>query len=321
MIEINGKEKIPAVHFRAEDAMTDDDPSDRSRSSADKEEDEALDEEDGKEDASHTHLHSRSKSSATELRGGPGEGGVEVYSGLGHESRDKDEGDKRFVRWSKSTEIGDFVRDAARGREFAVEIEGAPREIRVGVPSFGDRTYYLRMRLRKKSREIASMADVKKECDLGAEAGAQRLAQAGFGGMVGWGAIVYYLTFMTDLGWDVMEPVTYLVGLAGFIGAYAWFLFNKREASYRAAMNLTISRRQHRLYELKGFNLRKWEYLIEEGNALRKEILAVASEYDVDWDERRDAQDDKVVEALKEHREKKEEKKNGKDKDKDDEDS
>ena len=153
---------------------------------------------------------------AATLRGGPGEGGVESYSGLGREaSPSDDEADPSdaFVTWSKSTEIGDFVRDAARGREFAVVIEGAPREIRVGVPSFGDRTYYLRMRLRKRAKEIASMADTKKECDLAAERGAQRLAYAAFGGMVGWLGIVYYLTFRTDLGWDFMEPVTYLVGL------------------------------------------------------------------------------------------------------------
>lgn len=50
----------------------------------------------------------------------------------------------RFVRWSKSTEIGDFIQDAARGKEFAVELEGAPRSIRVAVPGFKERSYYLR---------------------------------------------------------------------------------------------------------------------------------------------------------------------------------
>jgi hypothetical protein len=37
---------------------------------------------------------------------------------------------------------------------------------------------------------------------------AQRVAGAGFMGVVGWWGVVYYLTFQTDLGWDVMEPVT-----------------------------------------------------------------------------------------------------------------
>lgn len=74
-------------------------------------------------------------------------------------------------------------------------------------------------------------------------------------------------------------------------------------------MNLQVTRRQHQLYEAKGFDLRKWEYLVEEGNALRREIMAIASEYDVEWDEKDDGHDDKVIKALREHRQKKEGKK------------
>lgn len=99
-----------------------------------------------------------------------------------------------------------------------------------------------------------------------------------------------------------MEPVTYLVGLSGFIGGYMWFLYHNREVSYRSALNLTISRRQSRLYEMKGFDLQLWESLTEEGNAIRKEIKAVAAEYDVEWDERKDEQDPAVTKALREER-------------------
>ena len=227
--------------------------------------------------------------------------GVAKYSGKGHESDVRDE-ELEFVRWSKSTEIGDFIRDAARGREFGIEIEGAPREIRVGVPSFNDRTYYLRMRLRKKAREIAEMAKVKADCDMAAHNAAQRIAYAGGGSLVAWSAVVAYLTFMTDLGWDVMEPVTYLVGMAGVVIGYAWFLMNRREASYQSAMNLTVTRRQNAAYNKRGFNLQKFHYLVDEANHLRREIMVVANEYDVDWDEKADARDESVVKALKEQR-------------------
>ena len=77
-------------------------------------------------------------------------------------------------------------------------------------------------------------------------------------------------------------------------------------------MNLTVSRRQNKLYQARGFDLSRWESLVEEGNALRKEIKAVAREYDVDWDEKQDEQDDKVTEALKEVREEKKAKEGGK---------
>lgn len=226
----------------------------------------------------------------------------------------------KFVRWSPSTEIGDFIRDAAKGKEFAVDIEGAPEPIYVGVPSFHDRTYYLRMRLRKVGKRISNMADVKKECDELAHHGAKQVARLGFLGLLGWWGVVYYLTFRTDLGWDVMEPVTYLVGLSGLIGGYMWFLYHNREVSYRSAMNFTVSRRQAVLYKAKGFDLPQWEMLIEEGNRLRREIKLVAEEYDVEWDETKDEGDEKVREALRKERKKNGEEKEEKKKDKKDED-
>lgn len=97
-----------------------------------------------------------------------------------------------------------------------------------------------------------------------------------------------------------------------------WFLYHNREVSYRSALNLTVSRRQSKLYELRGFDLHKWESLIEEGNAIRKEIKMVAAEYDVEWDETADEKDPEVTKALRKDRQA--EKKGKKDKDKDDDD-
>jgi hypothetical protein len=95
-----------------------------------------------------------------------------------------------------------------------------------------------------------------------------------------------------------------------------WFLYHNREVSYRSAMNFTISRRQQKLYQDKDFDLRKWQVLIDDGNTLRKEIKAVANEYDVEWDELKDEKDEKVREALKEERKKqKKAKDDGKDDD------
>jgi hypothetical protein len=52
------------------------------------------------------------------------------------------------------------------------------------------------------------MADIKRECGQLAHEGAQRVAMAGFGVLCGWWYLVYRLMFETDLGWEVMEPVT-----------------------------------------------------------------------------------------------------------------
>jgi hypothetical protein len=243
---------------------------------------------------------------------------VESYSGAGREGKGNDTGE--YVRWSSSTEIGDFIRDAARAKEFEVEIEGHPELIKVGVPSFNDRTFYLRQRLRKVSKQISEMAALKQECDRIAHRGGQRLAMGGCAVLVAYWYTVYRLTFETELGWDTMEPITYLVGLSSLIGGYMWFLYHNREVSYRSALNLTISRRQSKLYEARGFNLSRWEGLIEDGNAIRKEIKAVAAEYDVEWDERADEQDEAVTKALRKERKNGKNESSKKDADDDDDD-
>ena len=213
-----GGNKIPAIHFRAEDSQQDE----LTRKTRAPKEDVTEDQEDTSQleamrfdgQVERTgKLNRKTPQEAAELRGGPGEGGVESYSGLGREAEFSN--DKKFVRWSSSTEIGDFIRDAARGKEFAVEIEGTPEHIRVGVPSFNDRTHYLRMRLRSISKRIAGMAKIKQECDVAAHKQSQYVALGGFGSLGVYWFAVYWLTFKTDYGWDTMEPIT-VTCLGGF---------------------------------------------------------------------------------------------------------
>ena len=207
-----GENKIPEVHFRAEDSQQDEiDPDKKQKddSAEDMHEDYKGDLEETKFDGKSEKTGKLGKKSEPKF-GNLGEGGVESYSGLGHEGPSAGEGHapRKFVRWSSSTEIGDFIRDAARGKEFAVEIEGAEKEIRVAVPSFNDRTHYLRMRLRKTASKIIDLAVIKKECDMQAHKSAQRVAMGGAGALIMYWYVVYRLTFETDLGWDTMEPVT-----------------------------------------------------------------------------------------------------------------
>lgn len=263
----DGKEKIPNVYFRAEDTEG------------------STDEDTTQSELRHREETNQPSASAAASGDVDTPPNVASFSGLGREGPKREQEAKNWVRWSSSTEMGDFIRDAARGREFAIEVEGYGIEMRVGVPSFNDRTYYMRMRLRKMTRQIEEMAGLKHECDELAHRSAHRLAKGGFVLLSGWWGVVYYITFQTEYGWDLVEPVTYLAGLTTIMGGYLWFLYINRDLSYKAAMNITVSRRQNALYESRGFDLRKWEGLVEEANALRKEIKAVAVEYDVEWDE------------------------------------
>lgn len=206
----------------------------------------------------------------------------------------------KFVRWSSSTEIGDFIRDAARSKQFLVSVNDAPEDeaIVVKVPSFHDRTHYLRLRLSSIKRRLRTMATVKQECDIAAHRGGQRVALAGFGVLSGWWYVVYRLTFQSPYGWETMEPVTYLVSLSAVMVGYLWFLYHNREVSYRAALHLTISRRQSKLYKERGFDLERWERLVEEASALRREISKVAEEYGEEWEE--GDEDEALKKALEE---------------------
>jgi hypothetical protein len=288
----DGKEKIPSVYFRAEDTKQGDNkPTTRSEA---RDRNEQVDSRNG----SPTHVAS--------------------YSGLGHEGPEREGSDKNWVRWSSSTEMGDFIRDAARGREFAIEVEGYHVEMRVSVPSFRDRTYYMRAQLRKMSRQIDELSRIKRECDLLAHQGANRLAKSGFALLTGWWGVVYYVSFHTEFGWDLVEPVTYLAGLATIMGGYLWFIYISKDLSYKAAMNVTVSRRQNTLYEARGFEIHKWEHLVQEANALRHEIKVIAIEYDVDWDEAKDVGDE-VKEVLDQERTKAGDKTRSSEKEKDEE--
>ena len=273
----DGKEKIPSVYFRAEDA-------------------------EGSENKPTTRSEARTRDQKNQEPGGGGGSPVKpahvaAYSGLGREGPERSRGETHWVRWSSSTEVGDFIRDAARGREFAIEVEGYGIEIHVSVPSFSDRTHYMRLRLRRMSRRIDDMTTIKRECDLLAHRGANRLAKGGFALLSAWWGVVYYVTFHTEFGWDLVEPVTYLAGLTTIMGGYLWFLYISRDLSYKAAMNITVSRRQNALYESRGFDLQRWEHMVQEANAVRNEIKKVALEYDVDWDDTQDVGEE-VKEVL-----------------------
>ncbi|PWW76836.1 hypothetical protein C7212DRAFT_192307, partial [Tuber magnatum] len=192
-----------------------------------------------------------------------------------------------YMRWPTSTEVGDFVRDVARGKEFVIEIEGSD-DMPVSMPNFRQRTHFLRQRLVATTGETELQARLKHECDGIARQGARRVAVGGFAGLVWLWAGVYWLTFRASLGRDVMEPVTHLVCLSTVMAGYLLFFYNNRQVLCPSVPHMTVPKRQTKLYREKGFDIDKWEELVIEGRTLRREINAIAEEYDIDWDERSD---------------------------------
>ncbi|KAI0073551.1 hypothetical protein K474DRAFT_183560 [Panus rudis PR-1116 ss-1] len=213
-------------------------------------------------------------------------------------------------QWSESTDVGDFIRDAARSAEFEIKIRNIPSStissspkpstasthdhdakevstadtttltIPVTVPTFASRTRFLRRRLSTIEAELTEMGKLKQECDREARRGARRMAVTGFGVLVVYWGAVARLTFW-DYGWDVMEPITYLSGLSTVILGYLWFLYQGREVSYTSVLSRSISARQEALYKARGFDIDRWQDLMEEKRRLRKEIERIRGEYDV----------------------------------------
>ncbi|CAE6438484.1 unnamed protein product, partial [Rhizoctonia solani] len=189
------------------------------------------------------------------------------------------------TQWSDSTDIGDFVKEAAQNREFAITISSnkdKPEDqvkIHVMVPSFRSRTRFLRHRLEHVSSELSKMEKVKRECDHIAHRSARRLALGGFAMLLVYFGGVARLTFW-DLGWDIMEPVTYLSGLTWIIGGYIWFLYQGKTSR----LYQSISTRRAGLYKSKGLDLDLWAELVTEEKQLKREIHKIADDYNIKWD-------------------------------------
>ncbi|TFK89411.1 hypothetical protein K466DRAFT_584650 [Polyporus arcularius HHB13444] len=188
------------------------------------------------------------------------------------------------IQWSDSTDVQDFIRDAARTREFTVCIadpgEDEPHTIiPVEVPTFADRTRFLRRRLAVVEEELAQMEALKQACDDEAHRGARRMALGGFGILVVYWGAVARLTFW-DYGWDVMEPITYLSGLSMVILGYLWFLYRGREVSYSSVLHHSVSARRDALYKSRGLDIDRWMDLVSEAKSIRREISKIAEDYD-----------------------------------------
>lgn len=233
----------------------------------------------------------------------------------------------RTLQWANSTDVGDFIRDAARATEFVLCIgEGStgadtgPEALRgtihIEVPSFADRTRFLRRRLAVVEEELREMEVIKRECDSAAHHGARRMAVGGLAMLVVYWGTVARLTFW-DLGWcvsyklrachrslyvrrDIMEPVTYLSGLTMVIIGYLWFLYQGREVSYASVLQHSVSARREALYNAHGLDVERWLDLVGERKARRREIARIAEDYDERvWKARQEERDEQQKEISR----------------------
>ncbi|KAK4684650.1 hypothetical protein P7C73_g5521, partial [Tremellales sp. Uapishka_1] len=220
------------------------------------------------------------------------------------QGREEEKGRFQRVAWSQSTDLSDFIKQSCLDEKFTIVIqrrgEDDKTELEVLIPTFTSRTVYLRKRLLELTRDLNAMTKQKKEIDLTAHKGAQKLLIAGLGvGVVYWAGVIR-MTFFTDAGWDLMEPVTWATGFAGLLSSIAYLIYHNREVSYSSFLDLSVSSRQKALYVKHGLDVEKWTEMgtadpcrplmywltattVSEAKTLRREISRIAADYDYEW--------------------------------------
>lgn len=68
---------------------------------------------------------------------------------------------------------------------------------------------------------------------------------------------------------------------------------------------MSSSKRREQLYDVKGFDRQRWKDLVDEGTELRRAIKRIAQDYSTDWSMDKEIADDKAVEEIKKHAQKK----------------
>ena len=80
-----------------------------------------------------------------------------------------------------------------------------------------------------------------------------------------------------------MEPVTWTVGFGSVLTSAAFLAYHNREVSYSSLLDLSITARQRTLYEKHGLDIDRWTEMVAEAKTLRREIIRIAADYDIEW--------------------------------------
>eukprot|EP00743_Colponemidia_sp_Colp-15_P001828 GILK01001993.1.p1 GENE.GILK01001993.1~~GILK01001993.1.p1 ORF type:complete len:404 (+),score=50.81 GILK01001993.1:44-1255(+) len=149
----------------------------------------------------------------------------------------------------------------------SVVLEGKNEEQRVSV---------LASKLHTCREQLSALERVKKELDEQAWRHAHRYAVAGWGILSGQLALYYYGIYEVDwLGWDILEPTTYLVGLGGTILMASYFKLFKEEYKHETAFGRIVRRKQEKLYQANGFNLAAYRQLQQDVEQMTTKLYLI----------------------------------------------
>jgi len=73
-----------------------------------------------------------------------------------------------------------------------------------------------------------------------------------------------------DFNWDIMEPISYFVGLSTMMIGVLFFVLYRAEFSYRALRDRQRNKTLRKLYITREFNWKKWNELHQKVESYKK---------------------------------------------------
>lgn len=75
------------------------------------------------------------------------------------------------------------------------------------------------------------------------------------------------------LSWDIMEPISYLMGLGNFTAGFGWYLIYINNPDKQNPVDWYKTRVEHKLQSRQGISNEKIEELVDEIKEVRQRIL------------------------------------------------
>jgi len=119
--------------------------------------------------------------------------------------------------------------------------------------------------------EYNEMTTRKDKLEKAAARRADALLWAGLLYLSGQFAILMRFVYF-DFSWDVVEPVSYFVGLATIIGGLTFFVLTDIDYTYTGLRDHLKNRRLKKLYLMKNFNWKRWSELDQQVSTLKKTL-------------------------------------------------
>ena len=113
-------------------------------------------------------------------------------------------------------------------------------------------------------QKVIVLSNQKKEIDDRAATFTKRIVVGALAYLVAQATVVAKLTFASRLGWDIMEPITYLVTFMTAVFGLGYFSVSRKDYMYETVWDQLQEKRQKSLYLKDNFDLINYEAMLDE---------------------------------------------------------